>query len=479
MPLPDYKQPLEWVRRLSLFHDADLPDLREKNDLYEGTALLSYLHPELLRELGDRLECVLLGWPGLAVDPLEERLDVLGFRYAEESDDDDHDGSKDVELQRIWQDNDLDEESQLGHVDSLVMRRAYIAVGTNEDDEDTPLVTVESPLEVFAEVDPRTRKTLAALRRWHEADTLVTLPTQYATLYLPDATIQYERGPEAWKEVDRDEHKLGEVPIVPLTNRARLAGRYGRSELTPPMVSLANAANKIATDMMVGSEFHAIPLRALFGVGPEELQDEKGNRLSAHQVIMGKLLAVGGVNGNEIKPHQFDPASLTNFHDTLNQLSKHVASLLGLPPHYMGFTTDNPASADAIRSAEARLVKRAERKQRAFGGSWERAMRLVRRFQEGDWDPRAKRLETVWRDASTPTKAQAADAAFKLYTGGIATLRQTREDVGYTPGQIRRMEAEDAAEAKKRAELDPIGTIARGLEPHQPEQEKEPTQAAA
>src|SRR5690606_16792788 len=128
----------------------------------------------------------------------------------------------------------------------------------------------------------------------------------------------------------------------------------------------------------------------------------------------------------------FQAASLSNFHESINQLARLVASVAGLPPHYLGYSTDNPASADAIRSSEARLVKRAERKQRAFGGSWEQVMRLVRRFQSGDWDPRLLRLETVWRDASTPTVAQAADAVAKKHAEGIITTRQAREDLGYT-----------------------------------------------
>src|SRR5690606_29674319 len=130
--------------------------------------------------------------------------------------------------------------------------------------------------------------------------------------------------------------------------------------------------------------------------------------------------------------------------------------------HYIGTATDNPASADAIRSAESRLVKRAERKQRIFGGGWEQVMRLVRRIQTGEWDPRLRQLETVWRDASTPTIAQKADAAIKLYTAPpgqrpIVPLRQTREDLGYSAAQIARMEAEDAREA----EQDPLAALAR------------------
>jgi SPP1 Gp6-like portal protein len=462
---------LEWVTRLARFHDAELPALVELDSLYEGTAPLNYMHPEILREVGERIQAVALGWPMLAVDPLEERLDVLGFRYSDDGDDvteapdaemDDSAIGADENLRRVWQDNDLDQGSQLGHVDALATKRAYIAVGANEDDADVPLVTVESPLQVFAEHDPRTRRVRAALRRWTEnADTLTRSPEQYATLYLPDATVWYDRGPNGWRETAKDKHGLGEVPIVPLVNRTRTSNLYGRSELSPPLLSLSHAANKIATDMMVAAEFHAIPLRAIFGIGPEDLLDEAGNRQSALQVILGRLLTLPAEDGNLIKPFEFTSSSLSNFHDTLNQLAKHCSGLLGLDPHMFGFTTDNPASAEALRARETRMIKRAERKQTGFGGSWKRSARLIRRFQDGDWDPRAKRLEVIWRDAATPTRAAAADAAVKLFNlpTPIVPLRQTREDLGYSPGQIRRMEAEDA----KRAEQNPLAIATRTL----------------
>lgn len=466
MALPTDNDDLGWVNHLARMHDSDVPTLQEYNRLYEGTAPLHYLHPEILREVKDRIQAVALGWPMLAVDPLEERLDVLGFRYPEDDDaPPDADPVElasvagDANLQRVWQDNDLDEESQMGHVDALVMKRAYVAVGANEDDEDTPLVTVESPLEMFALIDPRTRRVRAALRRWAEEFNLVTqLPQRFATLYLPDRTVWFDQGPQGWRETGRDAHQLGEVPVAALTNRGRLSDRYGRSELTPPLLSLSHAANKIATDMMVAAEFHAIPLRAIFGIGPDDLVDEKGDRMSALQVIMGRLLAVAGDgSGSDVKPHEFTASSLSNFHETLNQLGRHAAGLIGVDPSVLGYTSDNPASAEALKAREIRQIKRAERKQRAFGGGWERAGRLVRRFQEGDWDPKAKRLETIWRDAATPTRAQASDAAVKLLTQGITTKQQAREDLGYSPAQQRRMEAQD----RLTAEQDPFAALTR------------------
>jgi hypothetical protein len=476
--LPADDEPIAWVNHLARMHDGDLGKLKELDRLYDGTAPLCYLHPEVLREVEDRIQAVALGWPMLAVDPLEERLDVLGFRYPEDGDqgpdaapEELASAAGDDNLQGVWQDNALDEESQMGHLDALVMKRSYVTVGSNDGDTDSPLVTVESPLEMFALIDPRTRKVVAALRRWAEQLDFVTqLPQRYATLYLPNSTHWFSSGPQGWQEQGRDEHRLGEVPVAPLTNRARLADRYGRSELTEPLLALSNAANKIATDMMVAAEFHAIPLRAVFGVGPDDFEDENGKRMSALQVIMGRMLAVPGaeaLDGGGIRAHEFQASSLTNFHDTLNQLGRHAAGLIGVDPSVLGLTTgDNPASAEALKSRELRLIKKAERRQRAFGGGWERAMQLVRRFQDGDWDPQARRLETIWRDAATPTRSQAADAAVKLVGAGkpVIPVQQAREDLGYSPSQQRRMEAWDKAAG------DPLADIARELANNAPPQ---------
>lgn len=444
---------LDWVNYLSPIIDRERSQLKRLDDEYELRSPKSYMHPEIFREIGDRLQQVVIAWPQLVVDSVEERLDPEGFRLPDED-------SAEDDLWRVWQENNLDEEAQLGRVEALVMKRSYMCVGAS-DDQATPLVTVESPLEVFADIDPRTRLPRAALRKYTDgADSLVRQPETFATLYLPDRTVYYQLS-SGWKEMEgtRDEHGLGAVPIVPVVNRARLSDRYGHSELSP-VLPLAHAANKIATDMMVAAEFVALPLRGIFGIGPGDIEDQGGNKLTALQAILGRLLTLP-VEPGEAQQFEFTSANLSNFHDTINQLAKLVASIAGLPPDYLGLSTDNPPSAESRRAGEIRLTKRAERKQVPFGGSYEQTMRLVRRLQEGDWDPRYRRLETIWRDAATPTVAQKSDAAVKLYNlpKPIVPLRQTREDLQYTPGQIARMEAED----EKAASQDPTAEIARAL----------------
>ena len=124
-------------------------------------------------------------------------------------------------------------------------------------------------------------------------------------------------------------------------------------------------------------------------------------------------------------------------------LTQQIAAITGLPPHYLGLTTDNPASADAIRSAESVLVSRARRRQRAWSGSWEAVMRLAVFIRDGRYPTELDGLETIWRSPETATIAQSADAAVKLYAAGIVDQQAALEDLDYSPAAIARLTESD------------------------------------
>lgn len=423
----------QWRTILAASQRSAIGKLRSWSAYYEGRQSLSYMDPELVAEMGHRIRPVILNWPRLVVDSLEERLDVEGFRLAGEA-------RADSRMWDWWQANDLDEQSQQAHIDALVESRSFVIVGA-PDSGDVPVITVESAQQVTASFDPRTRKVRAALKSWSDVDSA----EDFATLYLPDVTLYYRSGPGkggVFEEYDRDEHGMGVVPVVPIVNRPRTLAPEGVSELAD-VVPLSDAACKVATDMMIGAEFHAMPRRWVVGMGPEDFVDADGHPVSEWSRIAGRVWANKGTP-QEVEMGQFPEADLSNFHSTINALAKLTASMAGLAPHVLGMATENPASADAIRSAETRLIKRAERRQRAFGGSWERVMRIAARVMDGSSDPSLSRLETVWRDAATPTVGQAADAAVKLHAERIVPTRQTREDLGYSQETIAAMEAEDA-----------------------------------
>ncbi|GGM64712.1 hypothetical protein GCM10012275_39150 [Longimycelium tulufanense] len=428
----------EHVDRLSHLITSAKPKLTTNEQYYEAEHRLKALGVATPPEMRHLVAAI--GWPRMYVDSVEERLDVEGFRLAGRSDGDER-------LWSWWQANGLDEESGLGHLEALIHGRAYVTVaapdpGSAEADQDAPVIRAESPLTMIAETDPRTRQITRALRLYRSPD---APSDDAATLYLPDETLFLQRDSPAgrWSIVNRVAHQLGVVPVVPLVNRARLADRAGQSEITPEIRSVTDTAARIAMDMQAAAELMAVPQRLLFGVSRDEFTADPDNPGAALEAYYARIMAFENEAGKAL---QFAAADLRNFTEVLGELAKQVASYTGLPPQYLSFSSDNPASAEAIRSSEARLIKKAERKARLFGGSWEQVMRLGMRIMGDSVPEDAYRLETVWRDPATPTYASKADAASKLYANGmgIIPLERARIDMGYTSEERREMRRWDA-----------------------------------
>lgn len=436
----------QWFARLNNRRLAGLDDQDMNWAYYDGEQPMHYV-ARIIAEQQDRFPALKINWPGLVIDSLEERLDVEGFRLGDSD-------SADDDLVGTWQANDLDEGAPEAHTASLVTRHSFLMAGPG--DGRYPRITVEYPDQMAVELDPITRRVVAALKVW--ADDPDSTVEDRAVLYLPGRMIEFEFGDAVHSESTSgwtaalERHQTSPlVPVVPMINRPPRRPRryshgrvvqtlhgYGRSEIHD-IRSLADAVNQTATNMMAGIEHHALPRRWAVGAREEDFVDKAGNPLPAWKIATGALwAATAGEGGGEVKLGQFTGADMTSFHNSIKQLAQLAAGLYGLPPHYLGLFTDNPASADAIRSAEIRLIKRAERRQTTFGGAWERIMRVALAIMDRD-PATADRMETVWRDPSTPTRAQQADAAVKLHAEGIIDDELAQEMVGLTIAQRRAM----------------------------------------
>lgn len=60
-------------------------------------------------------------------------------------------------------------------------------------------------------------------------------------------------------------------------------------------------------------------------------------------------------------------------------------------------------------------------------------------------------METIWTNPQFRTEGELTDAVIKRLQARITSLRQSREDLGYTATQIAQLEADDRAAA-----LDPV-----------------------
>jgi hypothetical protein len=431
------------IRRITEKIEMERAKLDKLDAYFTGRQPLGFLAPEVKEAVGVRLSSLIINWPRFVVGAIEERLDVEGFRLGPGAE-------PDSELWEMWQANGLDEGSQQGHTEALVHARSYVIVWRGED-EAIPRITIESAKQVYVEHSPGSRARLRALKRWVEDG------YAFATLYEPNEITRWRsksKTPDVgdasyipadgW--VQREEalpNPLGIVPVVPLVNRPRLLAPDGESELTD-VLPLADSVSKLATDMMVSSEYHSMPRRWATGIEivEEPVLDADGERTGETKPAT-QFSPVAGrtwiAEAPETRFGQFPEASLDGFVHAIELLTQQLSSITGIPPHYLNILKGQLTSAESIRSAEASLVAKARRKQRSFGGSWEEVMRLALLVRDGSLPEGAQRMETVWRDPETRTVAQAADAAVKLVQAGILPSLAALEGLGYTPQQIERI----------------------------------------
>jgi hypothetical protein len=417
-------------------------ETRKYNEYYEGWHILSQLGLAIPEEL--KQFTVMVNWPRVTVDAIEQRLDVTGFRMPGTD-------SADSALWDVWQYNNMDERAGFTHTDSLAIGRSYVCVGTNDEDSDYPLISVESPGEMIAVRDPRTHQVTAGLRMYGERDSNGVIFDNRATLYLPNVTRWLILDGGNWvDELDPDEHKLGVVPVVPFINRNRATRDITRSVLEGvtemfDVIPIADSASRALTNAQLAQETVAVPQKYVLGMSKGDFVDESGNPLPVWASYFGSIWANSGKK-SDVEVGQLPSADLSNFETMVNMYARLASGVTSLPIEYFGMNTQNPPSADGQRAGETRLIKKSERKQVSFGNSWEDVQRLVLRFQSGEWDPNARRLETLWRDAGTPTVAQVTDAVVKEYQSGLTDWETAQESLGRSPETIARMKSRRQAD---------------------------------
>lgn len=361
-----------------------------------------------------------LNWCRTYVDVLTERQDVRMILRSGET-------AEDSDLRRDWEANDLDVEQQLLNRDLAVYGRGFISVAADPDGG-RPMIRVESPTDLAAEVHPLTRQMLGALRLYRTDDQKV----EFATFYLPNRTLFFKSDLGRWQRAETVEHGLGRVPIVMALTRRSSGSWEGESMLTD-LKPLVDMAGRVMLQLQLAMETTATPQKVALGVKQKDFQDEDGNSIDPWDAYLG---AVWALADNQADVKQLAGADLSGFHDTIRMLAEQASTVTGLPVRMMGQRSANPPAEGAIRADEARLVKQVERLNSVAGMAWSWALGIAERIRTHRWSADGQ-IQVQWHDPATPTVAQRADAIQKL-SGGVPVLsiRGAMIELGFTQQRI-------------------------------------------
>jgi hypothetical protein len=461
-PVP--QSPEWWLLRLLKRLDLRGPVMRRYAEYYDGIQPLAFASEKFRSAFGTRLRAFSSNFMALVVDGTVERMQVQGFRFKDETGDDD--------LWDIWQENDMDGQSLIAHTEALIKGLAYALVEPAVSRKSPPLITVEDARNCIVEHDPRNRRERrAGLKRWLDDENRLVI-----FLYLPTEIYKFisEKPMKEYDWPNKDnvaparlrlmpmvvdgedwplKNTIGQVPLVTLPNRPRL-GLEGQSEIAP-VINNQDAINKYRADALVAAEFAAFRQRWVIGMDIP-VDPDTGKPVEPFKSAIDRLWMVPPAdpenpNPPEVKFGEFEATDLAPYKMMIESEVGAVSSIARMPYHYLlGQPQAIPPSGESLKSSEAGLVAKVKRAEIYLGEGWEEVMRLSLRAMN---DKRAtlRTAETIWMDPETRQESSRVDGAIKLRQQGVLDDDGVLEYIGMSPQAIAR-----AAKRREAAKLEGV-----------------------
>lgn len=389
-------------------------------------------------------------WGSLVVDSTQDRLEVAGVKDA--------DDTVSEAAWGIWQDNQMDSESKLGHNAALLDGRVFALVW-DESGKGQPEITLDDCTQMAVQFKEGSRRhRVAAMRRWVDDDKV-----PHARLYLPNS-IEAFKGPKdvGMQSVDWEylpdeklDNPLKTVPVVELgVNRRLKPGGFpfacGEYENHTGLIDQIHLLTFLG---LVVALWMGFPLRGLIGdkIARKILVDDDGQPIlddageKQTEVLPPfepKPDSIFQIENPEGKIVEFKAADRKNL-SIYTELS-HLAMLTKTPRHY--FPQDGGLSnvaADTIRAEEGALHAKVTGHKAFLGEGWEETLRLGGLMLKPAVQL-SQRAELEWMDHEFRSLGERADAASKL-KDVLPPLAVAELALNVTDEQWRRWEAADAS----------------------------------
>lgn len=282
-----------------------------------------------------------LGWCSKAVDSVADRL--VFREFAEDN----------FNINEIFQMNSADTLFDDAMLSALVNSCSFVYI--SEGEEDFPRLQVIQGSEATGILDPITRlltEGYAVLSRDEcgnpkEELHFVTGRTDY---YVDEKLVTYT------------ENNAPYPLLVPIIHRPDSSRQFGRSRITKSAQYWQRYAKRTLERADVASEFYSFPQKYVVGLSQD------AEPMDAWKATISAMLQfTKDDEGDSPKLGQFQQQSMAPFTEQLKNAASGFAGETGLTLDDLGFSTDNPSSAEAIKASHETLRLAAEKAQRDFG----------------------------------------------------------------------------------------------------------------
>lgn len=282
-----------------------------------------------------------LGWCAKAVDSVADRLVFREF---------DNDN---FNINEIFQMNSADVLFDDAMLSALVNSCSFVYI--SEGEENIPRLQVIQGSEATGILDPITRLLIEGYAVLSRDE----LGNPYEELYfVAGRTDYYVNG----KLVTYAENNAPYPLLVPIIHRPDSSRQFGRSRITKSAMYWQRYAKRTLERADVASEFYSFPQKYVVGLSQD------AEPMDAWKATISAMLQfTKDEEGDQPKLGQFQQQSMAPFTEQLKNAASGFAGETGLTLDDLGFSTDNPSSAEAIKASHETLRLAAEKAQRDFG----------------------------------------------------------------------------------------------------------------
>ena len=335
-----------------------------------------------------------LGWCGTAVDALADRLQVRGFK------------NDDFGLTEIFTQNNFDIMLDSAILGALISSCDFIYIVP--DNNGYPKMQVIDGGNATGTIDETTGllfEGYAVLERDAETNqpTLEAYFEPYKTTYI------YAN---EWQRVF--EHNVAYPLLVPIIYKPDARRPFGHSRITRSCMKLVDSAVRTLKRSEISAEFYSIPQKWITGLSQEAEPMEKWKATMSTMITFTK-----DKDGDSPTLGQFAQQSMTPHFEQVKLFASAFAGQTGLTLDDLGFPTENPSSAEAIKATHETLRLTAKKAQRQFASGIINAGMLASCLRDNfDYNRTAfSNTKVLWQPVFEPDYAglsQIGDGAIKI-----------------------------------------------------------------
>ena len=283
-----------------------------------------------------------LGWCGKAVDSLADRLVFRDF------------ANDNFDMNGIFAMNNPDVIFDSAVTSALISSCCFIYISLG--DNDFPQLQVIDGGNATGIIDPITgllKEGYAVLERGDDDSPILEAH------FVKGVTEYYRKGKWRTQKIPNNAPAPLLVPIIHRPDAKRV---FGHSRISRACMSIQSSAVRTVKRSEIAAEFFSFPQKYVTGLSNDAEAMDKWKATMSSLITFTK-----DEEGDSPSLGQFTQQSMTPHTDQLRMFAALFAGETGLTMDDLGFATENPSSAEAIKAAHENLRLSARKAQRTFG----------------------------------------------------------------------------------------------------------------